>query len=75
MSDTNNEEARLSRQFSIRVTEAEYETVMAITGFDQRKKNDTARIIFRKGLPIAVAEMQVRGLDVFLPPDPTERHD
>jgi len=75
MSDTSNEEARLSRQFSIRVTEAEYEAVMAITGFDQRKKNDMARIIFRKGLPVVVAEMQVRGLDVQAPPDPTEQRD
>jgi len=71
MQQDSKEESRLSKQFSIRVTQAEYDAIQRMGEFDHgHKVNTMARIAFRLGLPLLVTDMRRRGLDIETPPDP-----
>jgi len=55
---------RLSRQFTIRVTEEEYTHVERLAQADERQVTDMARRIFRDGMPVHTEKMRARGVSI-----------
>jgi hypothetical protein len=65
----------LTRQITFRLTEDEYSQLEDLAHADERLLTDTARRIFRRGLPLEAAALRARGV---VPPssgEETTSHD
>jgi hypothetical protein len=52
----------LTRQITFRLTEDEYSQLEDLAHADERLLTDTARRIFRRGLPLEAAALRARGV-------------
>jgi len=64
MTGKKEEDARLSKQFTIRVTAGEYERVEQMAKADERQVTDMARRIFRDGFPVRIGKLRARGVSI-----------